>query len=509
MSTRREFLKNALVGAAALPLASLFLEKGAAGGRKPNLVFILADDAGYGDFSCYGATKIKTPNIDRLAAQGVRFVDAYAPFATCTPTRYSLLTGEYAWRKRGTNILPGDAALIIEPGRPTLPALMKNRGYATGAVGKWHLGLGDGNLDFNGEIKPGPLEVGFDYFFGMPATGDRVPCVYIENHRVVNLDPTDPIKVSYKNPVGDEPTGKSHPELLALKLSEGHDGTIINGISRIGFMTGGRAARWKDEDMADLFTKKAVKFIETHKDEPFFLYLCTHDPHVPRAPHARFRGTSGCGVRGDVLQEFDACVGDVIAELDRLGIADNTLVIVTSDNGGVVDDGYADGAEHDLNGHRPNGPLRGTKYSAYEGGVRVPFVARWPAKIKPGRVSKEIICLIDLAATGAALAGTTLPAEAAPDSFNCLPTIADGAQSPREALVLEGRAIRRGDWKYVLKQRTKKQEGEEASSESPGELYNLADDIGETKDLADKHPDLAKELYGKLIAARQAKRTRS
>jgi arylsulfatase A-like enzyme len=509
MPTRRDFLKKTILGAAALPLASLCPERATAAGRKSNLVFILADDAGYGDFSCFGAVRIKTPNIDRLAAEGVLFTDAYAPFATCTPTRYSLLTGEYAWRKPGTNILPGDAALIIEPGRPTLPALMKQAGYITGAVGKWHLGMGDGNLDFNGEIKPGPLEVGFDYFFGMPATGDRVPCVYIENHRVVNLDPNDPIKVSYKNPVGDDPTGKTHPEQLKMKLSAGHDGTIVNGISRIGFMAGGRAARWKDEDMADTFTKKAVEFMEKHKREPFFLYFCAHDPHVPRVPHPRFRGSSGCGVRGDVIQEFDACVGQVMAALDRFDVAENTLVIVTSDNGGVVDDGYADGAVDDLDGHRPNGPLRGTKYSAYEGGVRVPFVARWPARIKPGQASKAVVCLIDMAATGAALAGTTLPVEAAPDSFNCLPAIADGAKSPRETLILDGRAIRRGEWKYVLKQRSKRQEGEEASSEPPGELYNLADDVGETKDLSNLHPDLTKEFYGKLTAARQAKRTRS
>jgi arylsulfatase A-like enzyme len=343
----------------------------------------------------------------------------------------------------------------------------------------------------------------------MPATGDRVPCVYIENHRVVNLDPSDPISVSYKNPVGDDPTGKSHPEMLKMKLSAGHDGTIVNGISRIGFMAGGKAARWKDEDMADTFTTKAVEFMEKHGREPFFLYFCAHDPHVPRVPHPRFRGSSGCGVRGEVIQEFDACVGRLMTALDRLGLAENTLVIVTSDNGGVVDDGYADGAVDDLNGHRPNGRLRGTKYSAYEGGVRVPFVARWPNRIKPGQASKEVVCLIDMAAAAAALAGTTLPADAAPDSFNCLSTIADGAKSPRETLILEGRAIRRGDWKYVLKQRPKRQEGKDASTENLGELYNLADDIGETKDLSNQQPDLAKELYGKLMAARQAKRTRS
>jgi len=510
MPSRRDFLQTAVMGTAALPLASLVLKRPpAAAGRKPNLVFILADDGGYGDFGCYGATKIKTPNIDRLAVQGVRFTDAYAPNATCTPTRYSILTGEYAWRKPGTGILPGDAALIIEPGRPTLPALMKKAGYATGAVGKWHLGLGDGRLDWNGEIEPGPLEIGFDYFFGMPATGDRVPCVYIENRRVVNLDPADPIQVDYKTPVGDDPTGKTHPERLKMELSAGHDGTIINGISRIGFMSGGKAARWTDEDMAATFTRKAVEFIEKHKDGPFFLYFGTHDPHVPRVPHPRFRGTSGCGVRGDVIQEFDGSVGEVTAVLDRLGLAGDTLLIVTSDNGGVINDGYDDGADRDINGHRPNGPLRAGKYVAYEGGVRVPFLARWPGRIKPGTVSKQVISLVDLAATGAALAGTSLPVEAAPDSFNSLPAIADGAKSPRAALILEGRAIRKGDWKYVLKQQPKIKDGIEEAGAPVGELYNLADDIGETTDLAAKHPDVAKELRAALIAARSSKRTRS
>ena len=219
---------------------------GAAGvSTRPNIVLILADDLGFGDTGCYGATKIPTPNVDRLGREGLRFTDAHATSATCTPSRYALLTGQYPWRKPGTGVLPGNAPLIIDPNHATLASILKHGGYQTGIVGKWHLGLGGpGGADWNGDIKPGPNELGFGYSFIMAATGDRVPCVYIENHSVVGLDPKDPISVSYGTPVGDEPTGREHPELLKMGLSVGHDGTIIDGISRIGFMTGGKAARW-------------------------------------------------------------------------------------------------------------------------------------------------------------------------------------------------------------------------------------------------------------------------
>ena len=296
----------------------------------PNIVLIYTDDLGYGDVSSYGATAFQTPNIDRLATEGLRFTRAHAPSATCTPSRYALLTGEYAWRRAGTGIARGDAALIIEPGRTTLPSLLQQAGYTTGVVGKWHLGLGgEGGPDWNGDIKPGPLEIGFDEAFLIPATGDRVPTVYVENHRVVGLDPADPISVSFNEPVGDEPTGRDHSELLKMHPSHGHDRTIVNGISRIGYMSGGTAARWVDEDMADVITARAVDFIEQHQGSPFFLYFSTHDIHVPRVPHARFAGQSGLGPRGDVILQLDWCVGEILNALDRLGLADNTLVVFT------------------------------------------------------------------------------------------------------------------------------------------------------------------------------------
>ena len=486
-------------------LAALAAGAGAAPPEKPNVIFILADDIGYGDLGCYGAVKVKTPNVDRLAAEGLRFTDGHSPSATCTPTRYALMTGEYAWRRKGTGILPGNAALIIEPGRTTLPSVLKDAGYATGAVGKWHLGLGGGSIDWNGEIKPGPLEVGFDYAFIIPATGDRTPCVYVEDRRVVGLDPKDPIEVSYGKPVGNDPTGKDRPDLLKMKLSHGHDQAIVNGISRIGYMSGGRAARWVDEDMADTITRKAAAFIERNREKPFFLYFATHDIHVPRVPHARFKGTSQCGVRGDVIQEFDACVGELMKTLDQCGLARKTLVILSSDNGPVVDDGYADGAVQDLNGHAPAGPLRGGKYSIFEGGTRMPFITRWPGRIQPG-VSDALVCQVDLLASLAALAGQKLPEEAGPDSFNVLPALLGESRRGRETLVehAAGLGFRKGPWKYVPAGGGGARRGQGAAEQ----LYNLADDLGETRNLAGEKPDLAKELSGLLGKAREAGRTR-
>lgn len=285
--------------------------------RLPNIVLIYADDLGYGDVGCYGATGIPTPNIDKLAAEGLRFTDGHCAAATCTPSRYSLLTGDYAFRNPKAHILPGDAGMIIRPGQETLASLLKKAGYTTGVVGKWHLGLGNGNVDWNGDIKPGPLEIGFDYSFLIPATGDRVPCVYVENHRVVGLDPNDPIQVSYRQRIDDDPVGRERPDLLKMKFSHGHDRTIVHGISRIGYMSGGQAARWKDEDMADDITRPAVKFIEENKDKPFFLYFSTHDIHVPRYPHERFRGKSESSYRGDAVVQLDWCSGELMKAVER------------------------------------------------------------------------------------------------------------------------------------------------------------------------------------------------
>lgn len=494
---RREFLR---AGAATLAAGTL-----RAAGDKPNIIVILADDVGYGDLSCYGATKVKTPNLDRIAKEGIRFTDAHSSSATCTPTRYSLIAGEYAWRKKGTGILPGDAAMIVEPGRTTIASMMKSAGYKTAAVGKWHLGLGAGSIDWNSEIKPGPREIGFDYSFLIPATGDRVPCVYVENGRVVGLDPKDPITVSYGKPVGNEPTGKDHPEMLKVKLSRSHDNTIVNGVSRIGYMTGGKSARWVDEDMADTITRKAVSFIDRNKSGPFFLYFATHDVHVPRVPHKRFQNTTSCSIRCDALVQLDHCVGEVLKALDRNKIAADTLILFTSDNGPVLNDGYDDGAEEKQNGHTPAGPLRGGKYSLFEGGTRMPFVLRWPKRVKPA-VSDALICQVDLLSSFAALTGQKLSTDAAPDSFNVLPALLGESKTGRDHLVehANGLALRMGTWKFIPNMRLAPKKG----GDQPAQLYDLSKDLGEKNNLATAHADRVKQMHDRLQALQSHPRSR-
>jgi arylsulfatase A-like enzyme len=350
-------------------------------------------------------------------------------------------------------------------------------------------------VDWNQLIKPGPAEVGFIYSFILPATGDRVPCVYVENGRVVGADSSNPIQVSYKGKVGNDPTGREHPEMLKMKLSQGHADTIVNGISRIGFMSGGDKARWKDDQMADELTRRAVSFIDQNKDKPFFLYFATHDIHVPRVPGPRFAGTSGCGVRGDVVQEFDWSVGEVVAALARAGVADNTLLIVTSDNGPVVDDGYADGAKENLNGHTPAGPFRGGKYTIYEGGTRVPFITRWPGRIKPATTSDALVCQVDFLASLASLAGADRPEGAGPDSRNVLPALLGEQPAGRETLVEQGGGvmlgIRKGNWKLIPRANGK------------AELYDLAKDSGEKHNVAAENAAAVSELRDLLDKARR------
>ena len=289
--------------------------------EKPNVIVIMADDLGYGDVSCYGATRISTPNIDRLSSEGMRFTSGYCSASTCTPTRYSLLTGTYAFRGERTGIAPPTAPAIIKPGTETIASILQRNGYATGVVGKWHLGLGgpDGP-DWNNELKPGPLEIGFDSCFLLPTTNDRVPQVYVQDHRVLNLDPKDPLWVGRKKPSEDHPTGKTHRDTLKMDWSHGHNSTIHNGISRIGFYTGGLAARFRDEDLGDKWVEKSVEFIEANKDKPFFLFFSSHDIHVPRMPHERFQGKSKLGFRGDAILEFDWCVGEIMKTLERLNL---------------------------------------------------------------------------------------------------------------------------------------------------------------------------------------------
>jgi arylsulfatase A-like enzyme len=417
------------------------------------------------------------------------------------------LTGEYPWRRKGTGILPGDARLIIEPGRTTLASVMKRAGHRTGVVGKWHLGLGAGDLDWNKDIAPGPLDIGFDYCFLIPATGDRVPCVYVENRRVVGLDPQDPIQVSYQQPLGDEPTGRDHPELLKMHPSHGHDQTIVNGISRIGYMRGGRAARWVDETIADTITGKAAAFIEKHQQEPFFLYFSTHDIHVPRVPHPRFAGQSGLGPRGDAIVQLDWSVGEILQALDRLGLAEDTLVIFSSDNGPVVDDGYKDQAVELLDGHRPAGPLRGGKYSAFDAGTRVPLLVRWPGQVQPG-VSHALASQIDLSASMAALTGQKLAAGEAPDSIDVSGALLGRTQAGRDHMVEHAGvlALIAGDWKYIEPGKGPRRNANtntELGNDPQPQLYNLKNDLGEKNNVATQYPQRVKEMAALLRKIRQ------
>jgi arylsulfatase A-like enzyme len=504
----REMRTTLLLFAAALATS----EAAQAARPLPNVVLVYADDLGYGDLSAYGATRFATPSIDGLAAQGLRLTNAHAAAATCTPSRYAMLTGEYAWRRKGTGVLPGDARLIVEPGRTTLASVLKRAGYRTGVVGKWHLGLGDGRVDWNGDIRPGPREIGFDESFLVPATGDRVPCVYVENGRVTGLDPKDPIEVSYERPVGDDPTGKAHPELLKMHPSHGHDMTIVNGISRIGYMSGGRSARWVDEDMADVLTAKATAFIERHRDERFFLYYATHDIHVPRVPHARFAGKSGLGPRGDVILQLDWATGAILDALDRLELSDRTLVIFTSDNGPVVDDGYRDEAVEKLGGHRPSGPLRGGKYSAFEGGTRVPMIVRWPGRVKPG-VSDALVGQVDFLASFAALAGQALARDDGPDSLDSLPALLGTSTAGRDQLVEQAGALSliTKKWKLISPSQSPKMSvhtNTELGNDPQPQLHDLSVDLGETRNVAGEQPEVLKDLTARLERIRQEGRSR-
>jgi len=480
---------------------------------RPNILLIYTDDVGYGDVGCYEGSKTPTPNIDRLAKEGIKFTDAHCSAATCTPSRFAMLTGQYAFRQKGTGIASGDAGMIIKPDTVTMADLLKSVGYTTAVVGKWHLGLGEGKNDWNETITPNPKDIGFDYHFLMPATGDRVPCVYFEQGLVVGLDPADPIEVSYGKRIGDEPSGAEARATLKQDWSHGHKSTIVNGIFRIGWMTGGQKARWVDEDMADVFTEKALAFLEranasSEAPNPWFLFFSTHDIHVPRVPHSRFTGKSGLGPRGDAMVQADWCVGQLLDFLDEHGLVENTLVIFGSDNGPVLDDGYKDDANEKLGDHDPNGPWRAGKYSLFEGGTRTPFLVRWPARIRGGQTSDALFGQIDLARSFARLTGATVPAGACPDSRDELDTLLGEDKRGRPHLVHEARALslRLGPWKFVPPGKTREQLGpwKTATIETPGALFETKADRSESKDLAGAKPEKLEELEALLRKIRQS-----
>ena len=472
--------------------------------QKPNIIIIYADDLGYGDVGAYGATEMPTPNIDKLAQGGVRFTQGYASSATCSPSRFALLTGMYPWRNERAKILSGTAPLLIDTTQMTLPKMLRREGYHTGIVGKWHLGLGDGNVNWNQRVSPGPNEVGFDYSYIMAATQDRVPTVYIENGGVVRHDPNDPIQVSYQENFPGEPTGKDNPEMLKLKWHHGHNNSIVNGIPRIGYMKGGEEAKWVDENMADTFLVRAQRYIQSHQSEPFFLYYALQQPHVPRTPHERFVGTSGMGPRGDVIVEADWCIGELLKTLEEEGLMENTLIILSSDNGPVLNDGYYDDAVEKLGDHTPAGPLRGGKYSLFEAGTRVPFITYWQGKIQAG-ISEALVSQIDLFSSLAALVGSE---ERGPDSEALWEVLAGKQSQGRQDMVLEATtrtAFRQGDWVLIPPYggpAVAQNVNIELGNAKEYQLYHLKGDLGQQMNLAAENEEKLQQMIADFEAIR-------
>lgn len=465
---------------------------------KTNVIIIYGDDVGYGDVGCYGAEKIPTPHIDQLAMEGLRFTDAHASSSTCTPSRYSLLTGELPFRKENTGVARGTANMIIDPSQFTLADVFKEAGYTTAVIGKWHLGLDDEPIDWNAEIKPGPESLGFDHHFIIPATNDRLPTVYMEDNRIVGLDLNDPITVlqgNYEEPISESipgtvyPMAKLNPEAITVYPGdEYHSGSVINGIGRIGKMKGGKAALFKDEDIADDIVERAEKFIRDHAEKPFFLFFSANDIHAPRWPHSRFRGKSEHGLRGDAMVSFDWSTGAILDLLEELGLEDNTLVIFSSDNGPVyIDGGYQDGSQVIKStgevdrGHDASGPFRGGKYQIHEGGTRVPFIVRWPGTVTPG-TSDALFTQTDLLASFASMLQVKIPSGEARDSQDQFKTLIGNDNKGASFIIqnsLRKPAIRKGDWKYIA---------------SPPQLYWLSADPAEKNNLIDDEPTIANEM---------------
>jgi arylsulfatase A-like enzyme len=480
--------------------------------RRPNIVVILADDLGYGDVGCYGATKVRTPNIDRLAREGMRFTQAHSPASVCTPSRYNLMTGRYCWRTwAGHGTTWANDPLLIEEGRTTLASLLKGAGYVTGCVGKWHLGFGrpdtpgwDDALgpDFNGELRPGPLDVGFDRFFGMPAVGQH-PNLYIDGRRVVGLDPTDPIRFINDPRPAYQVDYLRRPRTAPTNLQ----------------MASGKSAELVFEDCALRLTDEAVAFLRANHARPFFLYLAPRNIHSPLKPNWRFAGTSAIGVYGDFIHELDWSVGEVLAALDRFGVAGNTLVIFSSDNGGVPPR-RRESVPAEVAGHRINGPLRGQKTEVFEGGHRVPFIVRWPDRVKAGVTSNALVANTDLLATCAEILARLLPHDAGEDSYSFLSALlgASTGQPPRPALVTDSMmglfAIQEGPWKLIQGQGgggyfpQGSPPPPPSPTEPPGQLYHLGDDLGETRNRYEERPEIVARLTALLEQIRSNRRSR-
>ncbi|MGJ8673446.1 sulfatase family protein [Rubritalea sp.] len=489
--------------------------------QKPNVVLIFADDLGYGDVSCYGATKVQTPNIDKLAVEGRKFTDAHSASSVCTPSRYGILTGEYPFRANGGKGLWGPCGhfqeLLIETNKLTLGQLFKNQGYATAAIGKWHLGFGKGKTDWNKPLRPGPQDLGFDYYFGVPKVNSGYPYVYVENDMVVAYDANDPI--TFKAPFSKTTT---YPHEAGKKTE-----------NKVG---GAKAAHalYDDEKTGKLLTEKAVTWIGENKENPFFLYFPTTNIHHPFTPAPEFKGSSQAGLYGDFIHEFDWMVGQLVKCLEDNGLAENTLIIVTSDNGGMFNHGGQDAYD---DGHRINADLLGFKFGVWEGGHRVPFIAKWPNHIPADTVSNQLISGVDMLATFAAVTDQKLDATQLADSVNVLPALTgEPTEALRETLVLSPNkpthvSIRKGKWIYIPAQGSggfKGKPGDHAAGGAPAvshvgsvnsdiengkikkdappaQLYDLESDLSQTKNLYNEYPEVVEQMKALLAEYRPAK----
>lgn len=470
---------------------------------KPNVLLIVADDLGIGDVSCYGMGRIPTPNIDRLAHDGVMLTNAYATSATSTPSRYALFTGMYPWTNPDARILPGDAPLLIPTDIPTMPKLFRSAGYRTSAIGKWHLGMGDGHIDWNKPISPCANDIGFDYSCLIAATNDRVPTVYVENGLVLGLEADDPIEVDYNQNFTGEPTGQDNPELLRLTWHHGHNGSIVNGVPRIGYMKGGKNALWDDERMAEYFVTKIKQAVDDSEGTPFFIYYGLHQPHVPRLPSERFIGSTPYGTRGDAVVEADWCVGEVIKYLEDKGLLDNTLIIFSSDNGPVLQDGYNDRADEMIGDHTPSGIYRGGKYSLFDGGTHIPMIVYWKGHARSGVRSDAFVSQMDLFASFASLLGMKNPST---DGMDLIKSFLGKSKKGRSEMILEAKSrliMKKGH--YVIfppykGAKVRKTTGTELGNFNDWMLFDLKSDPHQDNDISTKKPELFRKMQKQFLS---------
>lgn len=507
-------MKNLLIAASTLLVSGFSLAEE----KLPNIVLIFADDLGYGDLSCYGATKVKTPHIDQLAAEGKRFTDAHSASAVCTPSRFGLLTGVYPFRGDVWGPRNPIKDLIIDVDQLTLPDVLKKVGYDTACFGKWHLGFGEGENHFDKPLRPGPQDLGFDYYFGVPVVNSAPPYVYVENDKIVGATPDDPIEYV---------KGKKKPTTPITPLTKVHGNRVPNWFS------GATEAHklYNDFDLGTQLTKRATQWIDERDDDPFFLFFSTTNIHHPFTPAEQFQGTSEAGWYGDFIHELDWMVGEVMKSLETKGIADNTLVIFTSDNGGMINHG---GQAASKLGHELNGELLGFKFGVWEGGHRVPFIAKWPAKIEAGTTSDQLLSSIDLLATFTDLTGQDVSALPETDSLNLLPAlVGDPAEPIRNELLLhpfrkEHLSLRKGKWVYIPRrgsggfgggpgkhaaggpamvtfvgdENSDIQNGRIKKDAPPAQLYDLEADLSQSQNLFHQHPEVVKEMQEALSTYR-------